>query len=218
MVQLRPELGRSAAQRALIVVAIGLVVGLVIVPFAPWQLSPLAGWIAGGAWWLVSVWRKVRHLTPEQTESSATREDNNRLAAELLLLSASVASLFGTGFALIKANQTEGGGKALLTMVALLTVVVSWALVHSVFALRYAHLYYTKPAGGIDFKNRDERPDYNDFAYVAFTIGMTFQISDTDIQSRRIRRTVLGHALLSYLFGAVILAVAVNTIAGIFFK
>jgi uncharacterized membrane protein len=215
---LRPGEGLSAAQRALIAVGIAVVVGLVIMPFAPWQLAPLAGWVAGAAWWLVSVWQKVRPLGPQETESSATREDDSRVAAELLLVSASVASLLGTGFALIKANQTTGGGKAFLTTVALLTVVVSWAVVHTVFALRYARLYYTKPIGGIDFKTRDERPDYHDFAYVAFTIGMTFQISDTDIQSRVIRRAVLRHALLSYLFGAVILAVAVNTIAGIFFK
>jgi uncharacterized membrane protein len=208
----------TAAHRALIVVAIAFVVGLVTAPFAPWQLAPLAGWIAGGTWWLMSVWRKVRRFTPEETEATATREDNSRIAAELLLVSASVASLLGTGFVLLKANQADGGGKALLTIVAILTVVVSWAMVHTVFALRYGHLYYTRPVGGIDFKSDDERPDYHDFAYVAFTVGMTFQVSDTDIQSRRIRRSVLAHALLAYLFGAVILAVAVNTIAGIFFK
>jgi uncharacterized membrane protein len=83
-----------------------------------------------------------------------------------------------------------------------------------VFTLRYAHEYYTEPVGGIDFKT-DEPPDYQDFAYVAFTIGMTFQVSDTDVQGRKIRRTVLKHSLLSYLFGAVILAVLINVIAGI---
>ncbi len=218
MVALRPGQGTSAAQRSLIVVGIAVVVGLVVMPFGPWQLAPLAGWAAGAAWWLVTVWRKLLPLGPQDTESLATREDDSRVAAELLLVSASVASLLGTGFALIKANQTTGGGKAFLTTAALLTVVVSWAMVHTLFALRYAHMYYTKPIGGIDFKSRDDRPDYHDFAYVAFTIGMTFQVSDTDIQSREIRRAVLRHALLAYLFGAVILAVAVNTIAGIFFK
>ena len=73
---------------------------------------------------------------------------------------------------------------------------------------------YTAPVGGIDFKT-DEQPDYQDFAYVAFTLGMTFQVSDTDIQSRTIRRIALRHALLAYLFGAVILAVMVNVIANV---
>src|SRR5947209_5414205 len=134
MVTRQPVRVMSAGQRAAIAVAIAVVVGLVVVPFAPWQLAPLLGWIAGSAWWLMSVWGKVRRLTPEQTESLATREDNSRVAAELLLISASVASLLGTGFGLIKANQGQGGGKALLTAVALLTVVVSWATVHTVFA------------------------------------------------------------------------------------
>jgi uncharacterized membrane protein len=90
--------------------------------------------------------------------------------------------------------------------------VTSWALVHTVFALRYAHVYYTAPVGGIDFKS-DEAPDFRDFAYVAFTVGMTFQVSDTDIQTRTMRHTVLSHALLAYLFGAVILASMVNIVA-----
>jgi len=88
--------------------------------------------------------------------------------------------------------------------------------VHTVFALRYARLFYADPPGGIDFKNHGtEPPDYRDFAYVAFTIGMTFQVSDTDIQSRIVRRTVLRHALLSFFFGAVILATTVNVIASL---
>ena len=95
----------------------------------------------------------------------------------------------------------------------MLTVLLSWSLVHTLFALRYARLYYADGAGGIDFKN-DDAPDYADFAYVAFTVGMTFQVSDTDIQLRGIRRTVLGHALLAYVFGTVIIAVTINVIAG----
>src|SRR4051794_30143954 len=210
--------GMSAVQRAFVALSIAFVVGLATAPFTPWQLSPLLGWIAGSVWWLVSVWVKVRRCSPEQTRALSTREDDSRIVAELLLVSASVASLAGTAFALIKANQTTGAGKAALTAGALGTIVVSWSIVHTSFALRYAHLYYTPPIGGIDFKTRDERPDYRDFAYVAFTVGMTFQVSDTDIQSRVIRRTVLNHAILAYLFGAVILAVAINTAAQIFFK
>ena len=121
MMVFRPGEGKSAAQRALIAVGIAVVVGLVIMPFAPWQLAPLAGWVAGAAWWLVSVWWKVRTFGPPETEALATREDDSRVAAELLLVSASVASLLGTGFVLIKANQTTGGGKAFLTTAALLT-------------------------------------------------------------------------------------------------
>jgi uncharacterized membrane protein len=101
-----------------------------------------------------------------------------------------------------------------LTALGVFTVVASWTLVHSVYAIRYAHLYYTPPIGDIDFKT-DEKPDYQDFAYVAFTVGMTFQVSDTDIRGRAMRRAVLRHALLAYLFGAVILASMVNIVAGL---
>jgi uncharacterized membrane protein len=80
--------------------------------------------------------------------------------------------------------------------------------------LRYALLYYAYPEGGIDF-NQQERPSYRDFAYLALTVGMTFQVSDTDLQTSQIRATTLRHALLSFLFGAVILASAINLIAGL---
>jgi uncharacterized membrane protein len=80
--------------------------------------------------------------------------------------------------------------------------------------LRYARLYYTEPIGGVDF-NADDKPSYTDFAYLAFTIGMTFQVSDTALSSRAIRSAALRHALLSYLFGTVILATTVNFVAGL---
>jgi uncharacterized membrane protein len=105
----------------------------------------------------------------------------------------------------------------LLEALGIVTIAISWLVVHTTYTLRYADLYYSaEPPGGIDFKVRgDYHPDYRDFAYVAFTVGMTYQVSDTDIQSPRMRRAVLGHALLSFLFGAVILAAAVNVIAGL---
>jgi uncharacterized membrane protein len=95
---------------------------------------------------------------------------------------------------------------------------VSWLLVHTVFTLRYAHRYYAGGEGtelrGIDFGG-DEEPCYQDFAYVGFTVGMTYQVSDTAMKTGALRRVVLGHALLSYLFGAVIIATAINVIAGL---
>jgi uncharacterized membrane protein len=92
-------------------------------------------------------------------------------------------------------------------------VAVSWFTVHTIFTLRYAQLYYRPPPGGVNF--HDDSPCYRDFAYLALTIGMTFQVSDTDLKSTDFRSTALKHALLSYLFGSVILAAAVNLIAGL---
>ena len=93
-------------------------------------------------------------------------------------------------------------------------MVLSWFVVHTVFAARYARIYYTGPDGGVNF-NQPEPPRYSDFAYVAFTIGTTFQISDTNLTSNEMRRTVLRHSMVSYLFGAFIIAVTVNLLAGL---
>ena len=123
-----------------------------------------------------------------------------------------MASLVGIGLDLFKASGAHTGGRVVLLAVAVGTVALSWSVVHTLFALRYAVEYYTPPVGGIDFKS-DEHPDYGDFAYFAFTVGMTFQVSDTDVQVHKIRRTVLRHTLLSYVFGAVIVTVLVNVIA-----
>jgi uncharacterized membrane protein len=115
----------------------------------------------------------------------------------------------------VKANSSSDAMEIVLRGTGVLTIALSWGVVHTVFALRYARLYYSEPVGGIDFKTKTEQPDYRDFAYVAFTIGMTFQVSDTDVTAHKIRRTVLRHALLSFFFGAVILATTVNVIASL---
>jgi uncharacterized membrane protein len=208
-------LDAPAITRFLVVMAVGSVVAIVVAVIAPWQLAALGGWDTATAAYVGSVWVSVGRLTAAEAEAHATKEDTSRVLTSLLLLSASVASLVGVGFDLIKAHQAHGAGRVVLTVIAVLTVALSWSLVQTVFTLRYAHEYYTPPIGGIDFKNTTQRPDYQDFGYVAFTVGMTFQVSDTDIQARRTRRTVLRHALLAYLFGAVILAVVVNVIAAL---
>jgi uncharacterized membrane protein len=203
---------QTALQRLLVVAALGLVAGVVAAFFAPWQLAVLVAWAVAAAAFVASVWTVVYSFSPDETSALATREDGSRVVTSVVLLSAAVVSLVGTGLVLVKADQAAGAGRLLLTAAGVVTVALSWAVVQTVFALRYAHEYYTPPIGGIDFKS-DELPDYRDFAYVAFTIGMTYQVSDTDIQRRETRRTVIRHALLSYLFGAVILAVVVNVIA-----
>ncbi len=194
--------------------SVGLLVGVALAWFVPWQLAVLAGWDVVAVLVLLRVWSRVSRFSPDETKEFATREDDSRVSAEFLLVAASVASLAGAAFGLLKAHESGPTLEAVLTAASVLTVALSWAVVHTVFALRYAHEYYTPTVpGAIDFKSGDYEPDYGDFAYVAFTVGMTFQVSDTDIGSRLIRRTVLRHALLSYLFGAIIVALMVNVIA-----
>ncbi len=205
---------QSQRRRVLGSAAVGLLLGLAVAWVAPWQLAVLAGWDLVAVLVLSRVWFRVGRFSADQTKDFATREDNSRASAELLLIGASVASLGGAAVGLLKANESSPIVETLLTVASVLTVALSWAVVHTVFTLRYAHEYYTTTgSGGIDFKSGTYAPDYGDFAYVAFTVGMTFQVSDTDIGNRLIRRTVLRHALLSYLFGAVIVALMVNVIA-----
>jgi uncharacterized membrane protein len=117
------------------------------------------------------------------------------------------------GLVLVKAGHAAGSVKASLITLGVVSAVLSWTMVHTVFMLRYARAYWgAEPPGGIEF-NESEPPTYIDFAYYSFTIGMTFQVSDTNITAKAVRRLTLHHALLSYLFGAVLLGLAINVVA-----
>jgi uncharacterized membrane protein len=122
----------------------------------------------------------------------------------------------GVVLALLKAAREQNPAHVLVTALAFLSVVLSWAAVHTVFTLRYARLYFAA-GGGIDWHSQ-ERPDFGDFAYVALTLRMTFQVSDTDINSKAIRKAALRHAVLSYLFGVVILVTTINVVASLLAK
>src|SRR5205085_6588006 len=138
-------------------------------------------------------------LDAAATAAHASREDDSRAVAELTVLVASVVSLVAVGLLLLKGSEAGGADEAIFTAVSAASVVLAWAVVHTVYALRYAHLYYAHN-GGMNFHDTND-PTYSDFAYIAFTIGMTYQVSDTEVPSTVIRATVLRHALLSFLFG-----------------
>ena len=140
--------------------------------FAPWELTLLVGWDVTAVVILVRVGMKVRRFTPAETRAFATYEDDTRATTEIILLVASTVSLASVALAFVKARESGPVLQPLLTAVGIATIVLSWLIVHTQFLLRYAHLYYSEPVGGIDFKTRDEEPDYRDFAYVAFTVGV----------------------------------------------
>ena len=190
----------------------GAVAGAAASLFTPLSASVLLGWDVAVLIYLAWTWGVVQGLDPEVTAQLAKREDPSTPVADLVVIGAGTAMLAAVGFALAKAGEATGGMRAYLVTLGLVSVVLSWAVVHTVFALKYARAYYTEPAGGIEF-NEDEPPNYIDFAYYAFTIGMTFQVADTNITSRAVRRTTLHHALLSYLFGSVLLGLVINVVA-----
>jgi uncharacterized membrane protein len=173
----------------------------------------LAGWVAAALVYVGWTWLIVGAMDAEETCRHATREDPTRWVADVVIVSASIASLGGVGY-LVAAGSHSGPKALAAALVGILTVAASWLAVHTLYTAHYARLYYSDEPGGIDFHD-PEAPCYRDFAYVAFTVGMTYQVSDTEIGLTSIRSTVLRHALLSYLLGAVVLAVTINLIAGL---
>jgi uncharacterized membrane protein len=161
---------------------------------------------------VTSVWLQIAGADGDATARLARAEDASRAAAEAVLVGAGVGSLIAVGFTLGQAGDAGSPQRGLLTALVIGSVALSWLSVHTVFLLRYARLYYSPPDGGIDFHG--EQPDYADFAYLAI-IGMTWQVSDTDLTGKRIRRVALHHALLSYVFGTVIVAITVSSAAAL---
>jgi uncharacterized membrane protein len=213
----RPEtwwVSTPSRTRLAVTLGVGLVAAVATGLTVEWTYAPLIGWDLAALLFVVWVWLTVRRMDPAESAAHATREDPGRALNDLILLVASVASLLAVGYLLIDASDADTAQRNLLGGFAVASIAVSWFTVHTVYALRYARLYYVDEEGGVDFQ-QDESPDYQDFAYLSFTLGMTFQVSDTDLQAREIRRTALRHALLSYLFGAVILAGTVNLVAGL---
>jgi uncharacterized membrane protein len=204
-------------RRVAVVAVAGVAVGVVVGRFSMWQLAVLAGWVTAAVVFLTVVWAVILRYDGAGTRRNATIEDETRETARILLLAASATSLVSVAFSLALARHIRGGDRIALVALAGATVLLSWAVMNTVFTLRYAHLYYLQGAtGGIDYGGAPgDLPDYRDFAYVAFTIGMTYQVSDTTLRDRRIRREVLIHALLSYVYGVVIVAASVNIVAGL---
>lgn len=151
----------------------------------------------------------ILRFDAEQTQAHATDEDPSHAVVTGALTLASLASVGGVGILL--SGTHHGQGAPVESILGAAVVVCSWLLVHALYTVHYARLYYAEPdSPGIDFNG--DQPDYHDFAYLAFTLGMTYQVSDTALQTRPVRRAVLQHALLSYLLGAVVLACTINLV------
>jgi uncharacterized membrane protein len=204
-------------RRAIVVIAVGAGTVLVLLlTSAPWQLAVIAGWNATATTFTTSAWHLIVRADSADTRRLASIEDETRTIGTVLLVAVCVGGLLGVGFALGLARDESGGLRILLIALAAVTVAVSWTMLNTIYTLRYAHLYYASKATSIGFNDPNgPPPSYRDFAYVAFTIGMTYQVSDTNVRDERTRRTVLVHSILAYLFGVVIIAGAINLAAGL---
>ena len=181
---------------------------------ASWSISLLSSWLAAAIVYLALVWPVLVTLDAAGTARLARAEEGPRRTSEAVLLGAGTASLIAVAFTLAQAGRTHHWHRVGLTALALSSVALAWACVHTVYTLRYARLYFTAPAGGLGFEGA-EPPNYLDFAYVAFTIGMTYQVSDTNLGTKALRRTAIRHAFLSFVFVTVILAVTINVVASL---
>ncbi|MCR2825329.1 DUF1345 domain-containing protein [Microbacterium sp. zg.Y909] len=194
-------------------VVLGLVTALVWLLGAP-VIAPAVGWTVAAGIYSTWAWLTVNGMDADATASHATRDDPTLRAAHTLLIFASVASFGVIGVLLAQSGRVRGAEAVFLGVAALMTVTASWFLIHILFMLRYAATYYLSGGTGIDF-NQSEPPRYRDFAYLAFTLGMTYQVSDTALTSHVMRREALHHALLSFLWGVVVLATTISLITNL---
>jgi len=212
---------RQARARLVLAIAAGAATSLALaaVPGSPaWPARIVAGWDAGAFVFTVLAWAIIFRSDVVHTRRRAAAQDPGRNAIWFTVLVASVFSLFAAAALLRRARTMAPTETALLVGLCLGAVVAAWTLTHTAYTLRYAHLYYRVDdgdgEGGLDFPG-DRSPDYLDFAYFSFTVGMAFQTSDVTITSPIIRRTVLGHALLSFAYNTAILALALNLTFGL---
>jgi uncharacterized membrane protein len=173
---------------------------------------------------LVLAWLTILTTPPDKLRARAQQQDLSHILIFVFVLVTACAGLFAVGFLFFSKQAFQEPSHFWIHLLAsLVAVVCSWMLVHTVFGLRYAHTYYGDPdgptgpkshAGGLEFPG-DREPDYMDFAYFSFVIGMTFQVSDVVITSRDFRKLVLVHAMLSFGFNTIILALALNTVSNV---
>lgn len=209
--------GHTSGIRTTVMLASGVLAAAVTGLIGQWAYALSVGWAVACAVYIAWVWVTISRMGGSETRRHAAAEDPSKTTSGTLLLVASVASLAALVLLLGQTKNASPPGKDLIALLGAASVALSWFFMHTLYTLRYAVLYYNEPGSGrhgIDF-NEDTSPRYLDFAYLAFTVGMTFQVSDTDISSQHIRAAILRHMMLSYLFGAVIIAASVNLIASL---
>lgn len=215
LVDVTPSAGRPRRYRKrlilMLVIGAAVAVATALVVGPRWAVS--VGWAAACAVYIATAF-PLLSADAERTARTAAREDPRRTVSDLLLVGASAASVVALFVVLGSARDLKGTAQDGAAVLGVVSVVLSWLLVQTLFMLRYAELYYSGKPGGIDF-NQTEPPSYSDFAYFAVTVGMTYQVSDTTITSSMVRRTTLRHALLSFFFGTVVIASVVNLVAGL---
>jgi uncharacterized membrane protein len=199
--------------------AISIVVGIAVMAalhgWGGWDVTRqiLVGWNAGVALYLVLAYYLMARSSAEHIRGHAARADEGQIAILVLTVLAALASL---GAILAELGASPGAQRAPMQLaLAGITLVLSWVFIHTIFALNYAHDYYGEHGGkksGLNFP-AEKQPDYWDFVYFAFVIGMTCQVSDVAVTSKLVRRTVNAHGIVSFFFNVALMALMVNIAA-----
>lgn len=212
----------DARHRLVLGLVAGVVVFLISRGYLRFASAAIAGWNAFALVILALDWLTILTRPLRKIRELAQQQDLSRSLIFLFVVVTACAALFAVGFLVsVKKSQT-GAHFVIHLLLTLSTVIFSWMLVHTVFGLRYAHAFYGdsdqpgvhQHAGGLIFPG-DRLPDYFDFAYFSFVVGMTCQVSDVQITSRRMRRLTLVHSILSFGFNTFILALLINTVSGL---
>ena len=212
--EIRGDWRHSNPLRLGIATVAGLIAGGLDYAFGMRGIALLVCGDVGALVYVVWMYLSAMGLDRDETCALATREDPGRVAVDLVVLLACMGAIGAVGKVLLDSGKAQGSEQDILAGVGAASVFCAWLLVHTIFAIRYARLYYKGEPGGVDF--HDEKAGcFSDFAYLSFTVGMTFQVSDTEINDGEIRRTIFHHGLLSYLFGTVIVATTINLVAGL---
>jgi uncharacterized membrane protein len=212
----------DARQRLVLGLAAGVAIFLALRGHLRFSSAAIGAWDTFAIVILTLDWVTILRTPQRKIRELAEQQDLSRLLVFLFVVVTACAALFAVGF-LISAHKGQLGGHLFVHLLLTLTTVISsWALVNTVYGLRYAHAYYGdsdepsvhQHAGGLIFPG-DRPPDYFDFAYFSFVVGMTCQVSDVQITSRRMRRITLVHSVLSFGFNTLILALLINTVSGL---
>ena len=189
----------------------GIVIGVVVAALTDALLGVLTGIASTATIFDLTGWWALWPIDAESTGRHARRDAFEPRLEEVVVVAWALAGLIAVALLLLLGKTDE---RPLAALLALGGVAMSWAGLHLMYAARYAYLFYSAAPGGIDFNGTDP-PAYRDFLYFSYNLGMTYQVSDTDVSSRTIRVVVLRHCLLSYAFGTVILATTINVIANV---
>ena len=199
---------RSKTSRYALALFVGLICAVLVGLYKNWLYAPLAGWDAAALAILVMIAWDMRGATAKMTATTARRDDMDHSLVDAMAILASLASLGAVVYLLMSSDKSVAH-----VAFGMASIVISWATVHMLYALRYAAMYYRDTEGGIDFNGG--KPRFSDFLYLAYTLGMTYQVSDTAFETSEFRRVALGHVLLSFVFGTAIIATTINFLASL---